>query len=122
MRLIVLVSSIALVVAAGAQATVRSGTLVGVVKRGPIAPVCVAEQPCDEPAKNVALLFSRNSAVVARVVTDGQGRYRLRLPAGVYGVRRPATATLDRKLEPNRVRVYAGRVRNVDFSIDTGIR
>jgi hypothetical protein len=82
----------------------------------------VAEQPCDEPAKNVTLLFSRNGVVVARVVTDNQGRYRRRLPAGIYAVRRPVASAFDRKLEPNRVRVYAGRVRNVDFSIDTGIR
>ncbi len=122
MRLVLLLASIALVVVAGAQATIRTGTLAGVVTRGPIVPVCVAEQPCDEPAKNVTLLFSRNGSVVARVVTDGQGRYRRRLPAGIYDVRRPAAATFDRKLEPNRVRVYAGRVRNVDFSIDTGIR
>jgi hypothetical protein len=122
MRLVVLLSSLALVVAAGAQATPRTGTLAGVVKRGPIVPVCAVEQPCDEPAKNVTLLFSRNGAVVATVVTDGQGRYRRRLPAGTYIVRRPVAAAPDRKLEPNRVRVYAGRVRNVDFSIDTGIR
>ena len=122
MRLVVLLSGVALAVAAGAQATTRNGTLSGVVKRGPVAPVCVAEQPCDEPAKNVTLLFSRNNGVVGRVLTDAQGRYRLRLPAGVYSVRRSAAATLDRKLEPNRVRVYGGRLRHVDFSIDTGIR
>ena len=122
MRILVGLSSLALALAAGAQATVPRGTLTGVVMRGPIAPVCVAEQPCDEPAKNVTLLFSRNGTLVARVVTDAQGRYRRSLPAGIYVVRRPAAATLDRKLEPNRVRVYAGRVRNVDFSIDTGIR
>jgi len=122
MRVLVGLSSLALALAAGAQATVPRGTLTGVVKRGPIAPVCVAEQPCDEPAKNVALLFSRTESVVARVVTDGQGRYRIRLRAGFYSVRRPGAARFDRKIEPNRVRVYAGRVKNVDFSIDTGIR
>jgi hypothetical protein len=122
MRVLVGLSCLALAVTAGAQATLPRGTLTGVVKRGPITPVCAVEQPCDEPARNVTLLFSRNGAVVASVVTDGQGRYRRRLPAGTYGVRRPAATTVDRKLEPNRVRVYAGRVRNVDFSIDTGIR
>jgi hypothetical protein len=37
-------------------------------------------------------------------------------------VRRVTVATIDRKLEPNRVRVYAGRLTQRDFSIDTGIR
>jgi hypothetical protein len=122
MRALVLLASIALVVVAGAHATVRRGSLAGLVTRGPIVPVCAVEQPCDEPAKDVTLLFSRNDRVVGRVVTDDQGRYRLRLPAGLYTVRRPATASIDRKLEPNHVRVYAGRLIRVDFSIDTGIR
>jgi hypothetical protein len=122
MRALVLLASLALVVSAGAQATVSRGSLSGVVRRGPITPVCVVEQPCDEPAKGVTLLFSRNDRVVGRAVTDEQGRYRLRLPAGLYSVRRPAAASIDRKLEPNHVRVYGGRLARVDFSIDTGIR
>jgi hypothetical protein len=122
MRVLVLLSSIAVVVVAGAQATVSRGTLAGVVTRGPIAPVCAVEQPCDEPAKNVTLLFLRDDRVAGRVVTDGQGRYRIRLPAGLYTVRRPGTAGVGRKLEPNRVRVYSGRNIRIDFSIDTGIR
>jgi hypothetical protein len=122
MRALVLLASLALVVSAGAQATVSRGSLAGVVRRGPITPVCAAEQPCDAPAKGVTLLFSRNDRVAGRVVTDEQGRYRLRLPAGLYTVRRPAAASIDRKLEPNHVRVHGGRVARVDFSIDTGIR
>jgi protocatechuate 3,4-dioxygenase beta subunit len=71
----------------------------------------------------VRLLFSRNGAVVGRAVTDQDGRYRLRLPAGSYSVRRAVTAApIDRKLDPNRARVYPGRLTHVDFSIDTGIR
>ena len=122
MRALVLLASLALVAVAGAQATLGPGSLAGVVKRGPITPVCMVEQPCDAPAKNVTLLFSRNDRVVGRVVTDEQGRYHLRLPAGLYSVRRPSTPSIDRKLEPNHVRVYAGRTRRIDFSIDTGIR
>jgi hypothetical protein len=122
MRALVLLASVALVLTTAAQATVRRGTLAGAVRRGPIVPVCAIEQPCDEPAKGVTLLFSRSDRVVGRVVTDDEGRYRLRLPAGVYMVRRPGAASLDRKLEPNRVRVFAGRRTNVDFFIDTGIR
>jgi hypothetical protein len=122
MRVLVLLSSIALVVVAGAQATISRGTLTGVVMRGPIAPVCVAEQPCDEPAKHVTLVFSRNEHVAGRVVTDARGHYRVRLPAGLYSVRRPGATAIGRKLEPGRARVYAGRSVRIDFFIDTGIR
>jgi hypothetical protein len=113
---------LALAVAAGAQATPSRGTLSGIVMRGPITPVCTLEQPCDEPAVHQALLFVRNGTTAARVVTDLDGRYRVRLVAGAYIVRRPSASTVDRKLEPNRVRVRAGRIIRIDFSIDTGIR
>lgn len=122
MRAVVVVSAFALLVAAGANATTRPTGLYGVVTRGPITPVCVAELPCSAPAPNVTLLFSRTDHVVGRVVTDAVGRYRLRLPSGLYVVRRPAAALIDRRLDPSRVRVYRGRFIRVDFSIDTGIR
>jgi hypothetical protein len=116
--------SLALVLAgaAGAGTARVSSGLKGIVTRGPITPVCVVEQPCSEPARNVTLLFSRNARVVGRAVTDGEGRYRVRLPAGLYSVRRAIAATIDRRLEPDQARVRAGRFTRVDFSIDTGIR
>jgi len=123
MRVVVLLSSVALVFAAGAEATTARGTLTGLVTRGPVTPVCVAEQPCSEPAPNVRLLFSRGGTVVGRTITSQDGRYRLRLPAGAYSVRRAVSAApIDLKLEPNKARVLAGRLTRVDFSIDTGIR
>ena len=124
MKVVISALSLALVIVAGAgaQTTALSSGLRGVVVRGPIAPVCVAEEPCTEPARNVTLLFSRNSRVVGRSVTDTAGRYRVRLPAGVYAVRRPGSMGIGRGIEPNRARVYVGRFSRVDFSIDTGIR
>jgi hypothetical protein len=124
MKVVITALSLALVIVAGAgaQSAVVSSGLRGVVMRGPIAPVCVAEEPCTEPARNVTLLFSRNSRIVARAVTDSAGRYRVRLRAGLYAVRRPGSVGIGRGIEPNRARVYAGRFVRVDFSIDTGIR
>jgi hypothetical protein len=123
-KVVVTAVSLALMIVAGAgaQTAVFSSGLHGVVMRGPIAPVCVAEEPCTEPAKNVTLLFSRNGRIAGRAVTDSAGRYRLRLPAGVYAVRRPPPLGIGKGIEPNRARVYARRFVRVDFSIDTGIR
>jgi hypothetical protein len=121
-RLLLVIWSLALVMATGAQATTTRGTLTGTVTRGPITPVCAFEQPCDEPAANVTLLFTRNGDVLGRAVTDSAGRYRVHLPAGAYVVRRPSATGIDRKLEPNRVRIFARRTSRIDFSIDTGIR
>jgi hypothetical protein len=124
MKVVITALSLALVIVAGAgaQVTAVSSGLRGVVMRGPITPVCVAEEPCTEPAKNVTLLFSRNGRIVGRAVTDSAGRYRLRLPAGVYAVRRPGSVGIGRGIEPDHARVYARRFVRVDFSIDTGIR
>jgi hypothetical protein len=63
----------------------------------------------------------RHGVVVARVETSGTGSYRLRLRAGVYQVRTKA-AGIGGSIQPQTVRVVAGAVRKVDFSIDTGIR
>jgi hypothetical protein len=117
--------SLALVLAGAAAAgtTTKTSGLRGLVTRGPITPVCVVEQPCSEPAPYVTLLFSRNGRVVGRTVTNGEGRYRLRLAAGLYSVKQAGpVGTIGRGLEPDHARVRAGRFLRVDFSIDTGIR
>ena len=124
MKVVITAASFALVIVAAPAprpAAVSSG-LRGTVVRGPIAPVCVVEQACTEPAKNVTLLFSRNGRIVGRVVTDSAGQYRLRLAPGVYAVRRPGPLGVGRRIEPDHARVYARRFVRVDFSIDTGIR
>jgi hypothetical protein len=90
--------------------------------RGPITPVCAAEQRCSEPAKNVTLLFARNGRVLGRSTTDAMGRYRVALPAGAYRVSRTVPPRIGRGIEPDQVRVRAARYVRVDFSIDTGIR
>jgi hypothetical protein len=124
MRVVLGTLALGLVLAggAGARTTRTPSGLRGLVTRGPITPVCVAEQPCSEPAPNVTLLFSRNGRVVGRAVTNGLGRYRLRLPAGLYSVRRPGDVTVGRGIEPGHARVRAARFTRVDFAIDTGIR
>ena len=85
-------------------------------------PVCVPEQPCDAPAKNITLVFARAGQVVRRATTNDQGRYRVRLSPGTYAVRLTDRPAIGRGLEPVQAHVRAGRFVRVDFSIDTGIR
>ena len=122
MRVLAALAAAVAVSSAGA-ATNPSG-LRGIVMRGPIAPVCVAGQPCSKPAKDVTLVFVRNGKVARRTTTNDQGRYRVALAPGRYAVRLTAgqKLTIGRGLEPTHVRVVANRFRRVDFSIDTGIR
>jgi hypothetical protein len=117
------VTVLAVLAAAGSSgAATSSSGLRGLVTRGPITPVCTAEQPCSEPAKNVTLVFSRNGQVVRRTKTNDLGRYRVALAPGLYAVRLTPKPTIGRGLEPVRARVLRARFRRVDFSIDTGIR
>jgi len=119
MRYIAIVAlALTLVAGAGARETTLRGGLYGTVTRGPVAPVCVAEQPCTEPAVGAVLIFSRGASDVARVTVGPTGSYRLRLSAGSYSVR----AFHQRRLDPATARVYVGRMLRLDFSIDTGIR
>jgi hypothetical protein len=122
MRGFVALAAAVLASSAGAATGTSSSGLRGLVTRGPIVPVCVAGQPCSGPAKNVTLVFSRNDGVVRRATTNDEGRYRVRLPPGLYSVRLAVKQRIGRGLEPHRARVVANRFRRVDFSIDTGIR
>lgn len=98
---------------------VKSG-LRGVVMRGPIRPVC--DDPCDAPASDVVLRFSRAGVVVARATTGSAGGYRVKLRAGRYLVTTSSAPRVGTGVTPSVVRVPKGRVARVDFHIDTGIQ
>ena len=97
--------------------------LYGSVTRSPTKPVCSSEAPCSEPAAHVSLRFLRGATLVATARTDVRGRYRVRLPRGVYTVRvagAPAGG-IGGRIDPAAVRVRTVW-RHQNFDIDTGIR
>ncbi|MDX6400006.1 MAG: hypothetical protein QOF27_612 [Gaiellaceae bacterium] len=107
---------------APAGATTGQG-LYGLVTRGPTTPVCSNEMPCSEPAAHVRLRFLRGTTLVATTRTDLLGRYRVRLPRGIYKVNVAGAPTggLGGRIAPAAVRVRAVW-RHQNFDIDTGIR
>ena len=104
-----------------ATASLPHGGLLGVVRKGPIAPVCRVGQPCDAPAQ-VTLVFSRVGSDVSRTRSTADGRYRIALPPGYYAVRTVERVGIDRNISPRNVHVRSGHFDRLDFSIDTGIR
>ena len=86
--------------------------------RGPIAPVCKAEQPCIAPAKKVVLHFVRKySSGWTR--TDSTGHFSIALVPGSYAVAIPSAKFGYR---PRTVTVRANRGTALNITIDTGIR
>lgn len=107
----------------GSAAGASTQGLYGTVTRSPTKPVCAAEKSCSEPAAHTKIRFLRARSLVASIVTDGHGRYRIRLPRGLYTVRvagAPA-AGIGGRIDPASVRVRAAW-RRQNFDIDTGIR
>ncbi len=121
-RLIVLLAAAAGIAASAAFGSTSSTSgLHGVVRRGPITPICVAGQRCDAPARHFTLLFSRNGRVAGRTTTNARGRYRIRLAPGRYAVRIGRGGRFKRP-DPDVARVKAGVLIRVAFHLDTGIR
>jgi hypothetical protein len=118
--LILVLLALALVASAGAA---TGQGLYGVVTRSPTKPVCSSEEPCSAPAVHTKLRFLRGTALVSSVVTDARGRYRVRLPRGLYTVRVAGVpaGVMGSRIAPATVRVRAAW-RRQNFDIDTGIR
>jgi len=106
---------------AGSAGTGTAAGLRGLVKRGPIMPVCRIGVPCDEPARGVKLVFSRSGKVVATATTNQKGWYRVTLRPGRYAVRTNRRG-FERKTSPSAATVRSDRFARRDFHIDTGIR
>jgi hypothetical protein len=122
-RLGLIVVAALLLLPAASPGTTGSG-LYGVVKKGPITPVCRAGVPCDGPAR-VTLTFSiarPAGGTFSSLRTSKKGQYRIALPPGIYEVSTYPVSTVGRPIKPHAVHVRAGHWDRINFFIDTGIR
>jgi hypothetical protein len=118
---LLLVALAATALASAATASPPHNGFYGVVRKGPITPVCRLGIACDAPVQ-VTLVFSRSGSDVARTRSSTEGRYRIALPAGYYAVRTVERIGIDHSIRPRNVHVRSDHVDRLDFSIDTGIR
>jgi len=93
----------------------------GLVKRGPLTPVCRIGVSCDAPAPGVKLVFTRSGKTIATATTNQKGWYRVTLRPGRYAVR-TNRGGFERKTSPSAATVPSARFARRDFHIDTGIR
>jgi hypothetical protein len=119
-RFALIVVAALLLLPAASPGTTGSG-LYGVVKKGPITPVCRVGVPCDAPVA-VILVFSRGGRNVARVRSSEQGRYRVGLEPGFYDVRSSVRIGIQKLPKPHAVHVRAAHWDRINLFFDTGIR
>jgi hypothetical protein len=115
-RTVLICSAVVALAACGVSAAGTAPGAFGKVTRGPISPVCSAEQPCTEPAVGAVIVFLRSGVQAGRAVVGAAGTYRIHLAPGLYTVR------AGRRVAPTTVRIRPGRLTHADLSIDTGIR
>lgn len=121
MRVLVLIVAAAAACDQPLSPTVDTG-LTGVVVRGPIAPVCEIDRPCDAPF-SAAFDVYENTRRVAGFRSDAEGRFTVMIPAGTYRIIPSADAPIIQP--PSQVKTVEVRpvgLTQVRLEFDTGIR
>ena len=109
---VVAVAAVALAASSVAAGVSAQGVVTGRVWLEPKTMQCFTV-PCLEPALGVSLIFSQPGT--RRVVTtNGEGRYRITLPPGLYRVTGPGLM----RQALDVVRVGAGQRRVLDLRVD----
>ncbi|MGH7582485.1 MAG: hypothetical protein ACREL5_04580, partial [Gemmatimonadales bacterium] len=113
-----------IIACSGNQPTTGSGDtgLEGIVRRGPIMPVCHEGEPCDAPF-SASFEVRTGQHVIARFQSDSTGHFSLKLAAGMYQiVPAPGAPLLGPTQQLHDVTVGADGITHVELVFDTGIR
>ena len=108
---------------AGSGRTTGSTGLMGKATISPAQNTCPATRSCGRPAAGLTLEFSQNGHAVRTTKTGKDGSYHVGLPKGgnyvidVGGVRGIAPT-----VKPTAVTVSEGELKQLDLTIDIGIR
>ncbi len=101
--------------------TVETG-LTGVVVRGPVAPVCEVNKPCDAPF-SAAFDVYQNTRRVAGFRSDTDGHFSVMLAAGSYRIIPAADAPIIQPpAQVKTVEVQPVGLTQIRLEFDTGIR
>jgi hypothetical protein len=96
--------------------------LEGVVRRGPIMPVCRDGEPCDAPF-SASFAIRDGQKIVARFRSDSTGHFVVTVAAGDYMVVPDSSAPLlGASYQTRPVTVGPHGLTHVELEFDTGIR
>ena len=108
--------------ACGSPTSPTSTGVAGTVFRGPVAPVCMVNQPCEAPFK-ASFSVQRGTTRVTAFHSDEQGHFEVRLSPGTYVVVPEADAPIiSPQSQTKEVTVGASGLTMVELHFDTGIR
>jgi len=106
----------------GPPTTVVTTGLEGHVIRGPVQPVCINGQPCEEPFA-ATFHVKRNGAPIQQFTTGTDGYFVVYLEPGAYEIVPDEAAPLhEPDQQPRTISVGATGLTRVEISFDTGIR
>lgn len=106
----------------GPPTTVVTTGLEGHVIRGPVQPVCITDQPCEEPFA-ATFHVKREGEQVAEFDSGADGYFVVYLEPGNYEIVPGASSPLpDPEQQAQPVRVAETGLTRVEISFDTGIR
>jgi Prealbumin-like fold domain len=75
-----------------------------------------------KPLANVTFAVEKNNAEVTSFITNDQGRFRVSLPPGHYNISLKGRKSSIGRFGPFEADVAAGKMTNVQWECDSGIR
>ena len=100
------------------QSGIEGVITISPAKPGPIR----ADAPASVPLANVTFVVENNNGEVASFSTDGNGRFRVPLPTGHYKVSLKGRKSSIGRFGPFEADVTPGKMTNVQWECDSGIR
>jgi hypothetical protein len=95
----------------------------GVIMISPARPGPIrADEPGSVPLANATFAVENNNGEVASFTTDDQGRFRVSLPPGHYKVSLKGRKSTIGHFGPFEVDVASGKMTNVQWECDSGLR
>ena len=80
------------------------------------------DSPASRPLANAAFAVENEKGEVASFTTDGEGHFRTSVPPGHYKVSMKGRKSSIGRFGPFEVDVIAGKMTNVQWQCDSGIR
>jgi hypothetical protein len=95
----------------------------GVITIGPVNPGPTRDDtPASIPLANATFAVEKNNDEVTSFITDEQGRFRVSLPPGHYEISLKGRKSSIGRFGPFEADVAPGKMTNVQWECDTGIR